>query len=147
MTPTEIRIVKRRLETYQDLIALAEEKERQALSLSEKYYQMATPSCLPLEAKPPTESPVPMESRYLEIFAEQKVIEDQAREYREQAHTMERFICWTDQKDLLEAIYIAGATLKKIADENGLTIEGTRRRIDRTLLDTPAPIARDYGLL
>ena len=37
MTPCEVRAVKRRLESYQDLLAMAAEKDREALMLQEKY--------------------------------------------------------------------------------------------------------------
>lgn len=147
MNRAEVRVVKRRLESYRDLIALAEEKDLIALSLSESYYRMAAPSCLPLESKPHVESPTPMESKYLEIFSDQAEVEKTAREYRSQAKRMAEFIKQLPNSESLEFVYINGMSYKEAADKAGVTSEAIRQRIDRILLDETPEKARAYGLL
>lgn len=64
-----MREVKRRLESYRDLLIMANEKDREALMLQEKYESMATPGAISYSHEP-SGSGKAKESVYLEIFSE-----------------------------------------------------------------------------
>lgn len=93
MTPCEVRTVKRRLESYPDLIALAKEKDREALLLQAKYEDLATPGCIRYERESGgSGSGKTKESIFLEIFSDQLGAERKAAQYRFEAEQIKRFI-------------------------------------------------------
>lgn len=148
MNAYEVRAVKRRLESYQDLLAMAAEKDREALMLQEKYEDLATPGAISYSHEPGG-SGRPKESVYLEIFSDQLEAERKAAQYRLQAAQIERFIESVEDEasPVLVKAYIEGKRYWEIGQEIGYTKAGVHRIIQRFLEQTPARIAETNGLL
>ena len=148
MTPCEARAVKRRLESYQDLLAMAAEKDREALMLQEKYEDLATPGAISYSHEPGG-SGRPKESAYLEIFSDQLEAERKAAQYRLQAAQIERFIESVEDEasPVLVKAYIEGKRYWEIGQEIGYTASGVRMRIIRCLEKIPPSLAVASGLL
>lgn len=149
MTPREARVVKSRLMLVKDLIDLADEKDREAAGLSEMYYRMATPTAVPLESKPPTESPVDMSSRYNEIFSDQLDLERQAKAYRAEAQGALDFIDSQDRwcRDLLSDAFVRGLRYKDMAESRQVGVTTISMQISRAIEDIPAEAAQAFRLL
>lgn len=148
MTPCEVRAVKRRLESYQDLLAMAAEKDREALMLQEKYEDLATPGAISYDHLSGG-SGKDKDSIYIEIFSEQMEAERKAAQYRLQAAQIERFIDRIDdeEKDILVRAYINGERYWKIGESLNYTKDGIRRKIDRCLEAVPVSLAEANSLL
>ena len=148
MKACEVREVKRRLESYRDLLIMANEKDREALMLQAKYEELATPGAISYSHEP-SGSGRPKESAYLEIFSDQLEAERKAAQYRLQAAQIERFIDRIDDeaKDILVRAYINGERYWKIGESLNYTKDGIRRKIDRCLEAVPVSLAEANGLL
>lgn len=148
MRACEVREVKRRLESYQDLLAMAAEKDREALMLQEKYEDLATPGAISYSHEPGG-SGRPKESAYLEIFSDQLEAERKAAQYRLQAAQIERFIESVEDEasPVLVKAYIEGKRYWEIGQEIGYTASGVRMRIIRCLEKIPPSLAVASGLL
>lgn len=149
MKQCEVRAVKRRLEMYQDLLAMAAEKDREALMLQAKYEDLATPGCIRYDREPGGGSGRPKESVYNEIFSDQIEAERKARQYRMEAEQIRVFIDRIDDEanELLVRAYINGERYWKIGDSLGYSKDGIRSKIDRCLERVPSSIAEASGLL
>ena len=143
-----MREVKRRLESYQDLLAMAAEKDREALMLQEKYEDLATPGAISYSHEPGG-SGRPKESAYLEIFSDQLEAERKAAQYRLEADQIRRFIDHIDDeaKDILVRAYINGERYWQIGESLGYSKTGIRHKIDRCLERVPSPLAEASGFL
>ena len=148
MNAYEVRSVKRRLESYSDLLAMAREKDREAVMLQEKYESMATPGAISYSHEPGG-SGKDKDSIYIEIFSEQMEAEKKAAQYRLQAAQIERFIESVEDEasPVLVKAYIEGKRYWEIGQEIGYTKAGVHRIIQRFLEQTPARIAETNGLL
>lgn len=148
MTSYEVRAVKRRLESYQDLLAMAAEKDREALMLQEKYEDLATPGAISYSHEPGG-SGRPKESAYLEIFSDQLEAEKKAAQYRLQAAQIERFIGMieSESQPILQAAYIEGKRYWEIGKDSGYSKTGVQTIISRCLEKVPATVAEAAGLL
>lgn len=148
MKACEVREVKRRLESYRDLLIMANEKDREALMLQEKYESMATPGAISYSHEPGG-SGRPKESAYLEIFSDQLEAERKAAQYRLQAAQIERFIESVEDEasPVLVKAYIEGKRYWEIGQEIGYTASGVRMRIIRCLEKIPPSLAVASGLL
>lgn len=150
MNSYEVRAVKRQLESYQDLLAMAAEKDREALMLQEKYEDLATPGCIRYEREPGgSGSGRSKESIYLEIFSAQLDAERKAAQYRFEAEQIKRFIerIEDEAKEVLVRAYIHGERYWKIGESLGYSKEGIRKKIDRCLEQIAPSIAEASGLL
>lgn len=148
MTPCEVRAVKRRLESYRDLLAMAAEKDREALMLQAKYEDLATPGCIRYEREPGG-SGKDKDSIYIEIFSEQMEAEKKAAQYRLQAAQIERFIGMieSESQPILQAAYIDGKRYWEIGKDSGYSKTGVQTIISRCLEKVPATVAESAGLL
>lgn len=148
MTPCEVRSVKRRLESYQDLLAMAAEKDREALMLELDYIDAATPGAIRYSHEPGG-SGRPKESAYLEIFSDQLEAEKKAAQYRLQAAQIERFIGMieSESQPILQAAYIEGKRYWEIGKDSGYSKTGVQTIISRCLEKVPATVAEAAGLL
>lgn len=148
MNSYEVRAVKRRLESYQDLLAMAAEKDREVLVLQAKYENLATPGAIRYDREPGG-SGKDKDSIYIEIFSEQMEAEKKAAQYRLQAAQIERFIESVEDEasPVLVKAYIEGKRYWEIGQEIGYTKAGVHRIIQRFLEQTPARIAETNGLL
>ena len=148
MNAYEVRSVKRRLESYQDLLAMAAEKDREALMLQAKYENLATPGAISYSHEPGG-SGRPKESAYLEIFSDQLEAERKAARYRLQAAQIERFIesVEDESQDILKMAYLDGRRYWEIGKSIGYTASGVRMRIIRCLEKIPPSLAVAGGLL
>lgn len=150
MTPCEVRTVKRRLESYPDLIALAKEKDREALLLQAKYEDLATPGCIRYErGSGGSGSGRSKESIYLEIFSDQLEAERKAAQYRFEAEQIKRFIerIEDEAQDILKMAYLDGKRYWEIGEMKGYTKTGILRKIERCLSQVPVSMAEASGLL
>lgn len=148
MNSYEVRAVKRRLESYQDLLAMAAEKDREVLVLQAKYENLATPAAIRYDHESGG-SGKDKDSIYIEIFSEQMEAEKKAAQYRLQAAQIERFIESVEDEasPVLVKAYIEGKRYWEIGQEIGYTKAGVHRIIQRFLEQTPARIAETNGLL
>ncbi len=148
MTPCEVRAVKRRLEMYQDLLAMAAEKDREALMLQEKYEDLATPAAIRYDHESGG-SGKDKDSIYIEIFSEQMEAEKKAAQYRLQAAQIERFIGMieSESQPILQAAYIEGKRYWEIGKDSGYSKTGVQTIISRCLEKVPATVAEAAGLL
>ena len=148
MTSYEVRAVKRRLESYRDLLIMANEKDREALMLQEKYESMATPGAISYSHEP-SGSGKAKESVYLEIFSDQLEAERKAAQYRLQAAQIERFIGMieSESQPILQAAYIEGKRYREIGKDSGYSKTGVQTIISRCLEKVPATAAEVAGLL
>lgn len=150
MTPCEVRTVKRRLESYPDLIALAKEKDREALLLQAKYEDLATPGCIRYERESGgSGSGKTKESIFLEIFSDQLGAERKAAQYRFEAEQIKRFIerIEDEAQDILKMAYLDGKRYWEIGEMKGYTKTGILRKIERCLSQVPVSMAEASGLL
>lgn len=150
MTPYEVRAVKRRLEAYQDLLAMANEKDREALLLQAKYEDLATPGCIRYERESGgSGSGRSKESIYLEIFSDQLKAERKAAQYRFEAEQIKRFIerIEDEAQDILKMAYLDGKRYWEIGEMKGYTKTGILRKIERCLSQVPVSMAEASGLL
>lgn len=150
MNSYEVRAVKRRLESYQDLLAMAAEKDREVLVLQAKYEDLATPGCIRYEREPGgSGSGRSKESIYLEIFSAQLDAERKAAQYRFEAEQIKKFIdrIEDEAKEVLIRAYIHGERYWKIGESLGYSKAGIRNKIDRCLERIPPSIAEASGLL
>ena len=150
MTPYEVRAVKRRLEAYPDLIALAKEKDREALLLQAKYEDLATPGCIRYERESGgSGSGKTKESIFLEIFSDQLEAERKAAQYRFEAEQIRRFIerIEDETKEIMIRAYIDGERYREIGKEIGYTKSGIQMKIVRCLENVPSLLAEASGLL
>lgn len=148
MTPCEVRAVKRRLESYQDLLAMAAEKDREALMLQEKYEDLATPGCIRYEREPGG-SGKDKDSIYIEIFSEQMEAERKAAQYRFEAEQIRKFIDLVEgeAKSILKMAYLEGKRYWEIGKGIGYSASGVRMKIIRCLKEIPSSLAEASGLL
>lgn len=149
MKRCEVRAVKKKLEMYQDLLAMAKEKDREALMLQAKYEQMAGAKAIRYDREPGGGSGREKSSIYNEIFSDQLAAEQKAARYRFEADQIRRFIERIDDeaKPILKAAYLEGKRYWEIGEEIGYTKAGIHRIIQRFLEQTPAKIAEANGLL
>lgn len=149
MTPREAQVVKRRLMLVKDLMDLADEKDKEATEMSDLYYRLATPSAVPLETKPPTESPSDMSSRYNAIFSDQLDLERQAKTYRKEAQGALDFINAQDRwcRDLLSDAFVRGLRYKDMAESRQVGVTTISMQISRAIEDIPAEAAQAFRLL
>ncbi|MFR7638591.1 MAG: hypothetical protein ACLUYS_02890 [Allobaculum sp.] len=150
MNAYEVRSVKRRLESYSDLLAMAREKDREALMLQAKYEDLATPGGIRYDREPGgSGSGKTKESIYLEIFSDQLEAERKAAQYRFEAEQIRRFIerIEDEAKEVLIRAYIHGERYWKIGESLGYSKTGIRNKIDRCLERIPPSIAEASGLL
>ena len=150
MTPSEVRAVKRRLETYQDLLAMAKEKDKEALLMQVKYDTIAGAKAIRYDREPGgSGSGRSKDSIYCEIFDRQREADLKAAKYRAQADQIRLFIdrIEDEDKDLLIRAYIDGERYWKIGESLSYSKDGIRRKIDRCLEQVPATLAEASGLL
>lgn len=150
MNRLEARRVRRKLEDYTDLLALAREKDLEAMSLQQDYYDMATPGCIRYDREPTGGgSGKTKETVYNEIFSDQAEAERKAKEYRAEAEKVKKFISLIDDdaKPIIEDAYIHGKRYKTIAKEKNYSPSGVRLRVYRCLQKVPASLAEACGLL
>lgn len=149
MTPCEVRAVKRRLEMYQDLLAMAKEKDREALMLQAKYEQMAGAKAIRYDREPGGGSGREKSSIYNEIFSDQLAAEQKAARYRFEADQIRRFIERIDDeaKSIIKAAYIDGRRYWQIGEDLGYTKSAIRMKIDRCLGRVSVQAAEASGLL
>lgn len=150
MNRLEARRVRRKLEDYTDLLALAKEKDLEAMSLQQDYYDMATPGCIRYDREPGGGgSGRPRESVYNEIFADQAEAERKSKEYRAEAEQIKKFISLIDDdaRDVIEQAYLQGKRYKTIAKEKDYSPSGVRLMVYRCLERVPASLAEACGLL
>lgn len=150
MNVYEVRAVKRRLESYRDLLAMAAEKDREALMLQAKYEDLATPGCIRYEREPGgSGSGRSKESIYLEIFSEQLDAERKAAQYRFEAEQIRKFIerIEDEAQDILKMAYLDGKRYWEIGEMKGYTKTGILRKIERCLSQVPVSMAEASGLL
>lgn len=150
MTPCEVRAVKRRLESYQDLLAMAAEKDQEAMSLQLKYEDLATPGGIRYEREPGgSGTGKPKESVYLEIFSDQLDAERKAAQYRMEAEQIRKFIerIEDEAKEIMIRAYINGERYWKIGESLNYSKDGIRSKINRCLERVPPSLAEASGLL
>lgn len=150
MTPCEVRSVKRRLESYSDLLAMAAEKDREALMLELDYIDAATPGAIRYSHEPGgSGSGKDKDSIYIEIFSKQMEAEKKAAQYRLQAAQIERFIGMieSESQPILQAAYIDGKRYWEIGKDSGYSKTGVQTLISRCLEKVPATVAEAAGLL
>lgn len=135
---------------YPDLLAMAAEKDREALSLQAKYKDLATPGCIRYDREPGgSGSGKPKESIYNEIFSDQLEAERKAAQYRFEADRIRGFIDHIDDEDkpIIRAAYIDGMRYWQIGEKLGYTKEGVHKKIMRCLERVPSSLAEASGLL
>lgn len=150
MNAYEVRSVKRRLESYSDLLAMAAEKDREALMLQEKYEDLATPGAISYSHEPGgSRSGKPKESIYLEIFSDKLEAERKAAQYRFEAEQIRVFIesVEDEAKGILIRAYINGERYWKIGESLNYSKDGIRSKIDRCLSRVPSSLAEASGLI
>lgn len=148
MRACEVREVKRRLESYRDLLIMANEKDREALMLQEKYESMATPGAISYSHEP-SGSGKAKESVYLEIFSDQLEAERKAAQYRFEAEQIKKFIDQIEDeaKEIMIRAYINGERYWKIGESLNYSKDGIRSKIDRCLSRVPSSLAEASGLI
>lgn len=150
MNAYEVRSVKRRLESYQDLLAMAAEKDREALMLQEKYEDLATPGAISYSHEPGgSGSGKSKESIYLEIFSDQLEAERKAAQYRMEAEQIRRFIerIEDETKEVLKLAYLDGKRYWEIGRDIGYSKDTIHKKIGRCLEQIPSSIAEASGLI
>lgn len=150
MNAYEVRSVKRRLESYSDLLAMAKEKDREALMLQEKYETMAGSCAIRYDREPGgSGSGKSKESIYNEIFSDQLDAERKAAQYRFEAEQIKKFIERIDDeaKPIIQAAYIDGMRYWQIGEKLGYSKEGVHKKIMRCLERVPASLAEASGIL
>lgn len=150
MNGYEVRSVKRRLESYQDLLAMAAEKDREALLKQAEYEDLATPGALRYDREPcGSGSGKSKESIYLEIFSDQLAAERKAAQYRMEAEQIRKFIerIEDEAKGILIRAYINGERYWKIGESLNYSKDGIRSKIDRCLSRVPSSLAEASGLI
>ena len=148
MNAYEVRSVKRRLESYSDLLAMAREKDREALMLQAKYEDLATPGAISYSHEPGGSGKA-KESVYLEIFSDKLEAERKAAQYRFEAEQIRVFIesVEDEAKGILIRAYINGERYWKIGESLNYSKDGIRSKIDRCLSRVPSSLAEASGLI
>lgn len=150
MNAYEVRAVKRRLESYQDLLAMAAEKDREALLKQAEYEDLATPGAIRYDREPGGSGSGKLkESIYLEIFSDQLEAERKAAQYRMEAEQIRKFIerIEDESKEILKMAYLDGMRYWEIGKEIGYTKSGIQMKIIRCLENVPSSLAEASGLL
>ena len=148
MNAYEARSVKRRLESYSDLLAMAREKDREALMLQAKYEDLATPGAISYSHEPGGSGKA-KESVYLEIFSDQLEAERKAAQYRMEAERIRKFIerIEDESKEILKLAYLDGKRYWEIGMDIGYSKDTIHKKIGRCLEQIPSSIAEASGLL
>lgn len=150
MKPFEVRIVKRHLACYGDIIQQAADKDKEALLLQDYYEQVAGVKGISLEPKEGTSGGyVDKASIYNQIFSDQLEADRMAAEYRRRAKAIEMFInaIEDERKELLHLAYVEGKRYWEIGKAKGYTPEAIQKSINRCLETVSADMARISGLL
>ena len=150
MNAYEVRSVKRRLESYQDLLAMAAEKDREALLKQAEYEDLATPGCIRYDRDPGgSGTGKPKEPVYLEIFSDQLEAERKAAQYRMEAEQIRKFIerIEDESKEILKLAYLDGKRYWEIGRDIGYSKDTIHKKIGRCLEQIPSSIAEAGGLL
>ena len=150
MNPYEVRTVRHWLEMYLDLLAMAKEKDREALLLQVKYEELATPGCIRYDREPGGGGTAKEKtSIYNEIFSHQLEADRKAAKYRSQARQIEMFIKQIDDEDryLLERAYLKGERYWEIGESLNYSKTGIQTKINRCLERVPPSLAEASGLL
>lgn len=150
MTSYEVRAVKRRLESYRDLLAMAAEKDREALELQVKYEELATPGCIRYDREPGgSGTGRAKESIYNEIFSDQRDAERKAAQYRFEAEQIRKFIerIEDESKEILKLAYLDGKRYWEIGRDIGYSKDTIHKKIGRCLEQIPSSIAEASCLL
>lgn len=150
MNAYEVRSVKRRLESYQDLLAMAAEKDREALLKQAEYEDLATPGAIRYDREPcGSGSGKSKESIYLEIFSGQLEAERKAAQYRMEAEQIRKFIerIEDESKEILKLAYLDGKRYWEIGRDIGYSKDTIHKKIGRCLEQIPSSIAEAGGLL
>ncbi|UNT92224.1 MULTISPECIES: hypothetical protein [Allobaculum] len=127
---------------------MANEKDREALMLQEKYESMATPGAISYSHEP-SGSGKAKESVYLEIFSDQLEAERKAAQYRFEAEQIKKFIDQIEDeaKEIMIRAYINGERYWKIGESLNYSKDGIRSKIDRCLSRVPSSLAEASGLI
>lgn len=150
MKPFEVRIVKRHLACYGDIIKQAADKDKEALLLQDYYEQVAGVKGISLEPKEGTSGGyVDKTSIYNQIFSDQLEADRMAAEYRRKAKVIEMFInaIEDERKEYLRLAFIEGKRYREIGKLYGYTVEGIHKAINRCLESVPSEMAKASGLL
>lgn len=151
MTDKEMKIVRRKLEMYQDLLQLAAEKDVEAMSLQLAYEAEAGAHAIRLDPKIGCGggSGRSRESRLNEILSDLQEVECMAAKYRSEADRIKEFIDGIDdpRKKFLVAAYLEGKQYREIAKDNECTFTNVSMTITRCLMDVSSGDAADYYLL
>lgn len=148
VTPSEARVVKRQLESYQDYLKLAAEADRESVALGAYYVDISTPGCIRYQQEPggPGRS---LESRRNEVLSDQMDADKRASFYREKADRIKRFILAADhpRRDYLEQAYLQGKRYREIADEAFCETSSVAKAIVRCIEAMPSELAKSNLLL
>lgn len=151
MRAVEARIVKRKLASYLDMVALAARKDHEALMTHELYATEAGAKGIKYDPKIGGGHSSSRESRLLTILSEQIALDQMAAKYRQEAKNAETFIKTADvstkERTILEKAFLLGKRYREIAEEENYCTSGVGRLIDRIIESVPEEFAETCGLL
>lgn len=149
MKTSEVRIIKRELANYKDLIKLARDKEEEANLLHEKLLEVGGAKAISYGESVPKSSPSDLQSKMNTIIALSQEAEAKAKEYRLKAQAIKEFIAGIDdeRKAILSSAYIDGKKFQDIAEEMNYSLSSINMAIFRCLKAVPLDAAREAGLI
>lgn len=146
----EADAVKKKLENYRNLKAMAAELDQKIIRMGNRYRDIAGASAIRYDREPGSGSGEPKESIYHEIFSEQQADEKRAARYRKEAEQIKKFISLIEDdtgRHVIEQAYLQGKRYKTIAEEMQYSHSWIRALIHRCLEKVPASLAEACGLL
>lgn len=151
MKEAEMKVVKHKLAMYQDLLALAAEKDMEALGFQLYFESEAGAHAIRMDPKVGcgSGSGTTRETRLNRILSDLQEVEDLAKKYRSKAAKLKDFIDSINDKRkcFLEDAFIRGKKYSEIAASWNCTTAYVSQSIARCLLTVPASDAVEFGLL
>lgn len=156
MNKAEIRMAKRKLESYKDNLKLAEQQEAEVIRLQELYERKAGARCIPIDRNDcgrNSGAKSDVTSMYHEIFSKQKEANLNALEYKTQADLARRFIervvdpMDKEGAEYMRMVYLNGMQFTAISERIGCPVSTIRSRIDSCLGNISSSVARCAGIL
>lgn len=150
MNRFEADAVKKKLENYRNLKAMAAELDQKIIRMGNRYRDIAGASAIRYDREPGSGSGEPKESIYHEIFSEQQADEKRAARYRKEAEQIERFVAMIENqtgREIITDAFIKGKRYRTIGRERKYEISSVHSVIVRCLENVPLSVAEECGLL
>lgn len=136
MNKSQVILIRRRLDDYQCYKVLAEEADKKALLVQQRIYDAGSPKAVSWGKVEPNQNHVEMSSILNSLIDEQKVYEDEARDYHESMKAIEAFIDENfegDVKEIAKRHYIDGIRFYDLEEELFVSKQAMSNAISRAL--------------